>query len=105
MCVAIQGPNGIAVAEAGVDRVLEVRVRVDEAGQDRRVREVALGAAGADLDDPAVLEAHDGRLRSAARRPGSTQSAETAESRAERVRRRRRSARRSSSTEAQIEAS
>ena len=36
---AIQGAKREAVAEAGVDRVLEVRVRVDEARHDRRVRE------------------------------------------------------------------
>ena len=57
MCVASQGPNGVAVAEAGVDRVLEVRVRVDEARDDHGVGVVAFGAAGRDLDDLAVLEA------------------------------------------------
>src|SRR5262249_52893630 len=44
-----------AVAEAGVDRVLEVRVRVDEPRQDHRAGEVTLGAARGDVDDPPVL--------------------------------------------------
>ena len=46
----------LAVAEAGVDRVLEVRVRVDEARQDHRAFEdgARRGPVG-DLDDPSVL--------------------------------------------------
>ncbi len=61
-CVLDPGPERLAVAEAGVDRVLEVRVRVDEAGHDRRVGVVALGAARRHLDDPAALEAHEPAL-------------------------------------------
>ena len=49
------------VAEARVDRVLEVRVRVDEARDDRRVLEaLARSELGrrADRRDPPVLDAH-----------------------------------------------
>ena len=59
MCVLIHGAERQPVAEAGVDRVLEVRVRVDEARQDRRVGEVALGATGPHLDDSPVLVADE----------------------------------------------
>ena len=44
-----------AVAEPRVDRVLEMRVRVDEARKDQRVVVVALGAARGDLDDAPVF--------------------------------------------------
>ena len=92
------------VAEAGVVGVLEMRVRVHEARHDRRVGEVPVGAAGADLDDPSVLEADDAALD---RRPVDREHP------VRRYRRghvptgyvARRSARRSSSTEAQIDAS
>ena len=92
------------VAEAGVVRVLEVRVRVHEAGHDRRLGEVTLGAAGADLDDPPVLVADDAAFD---RRPVDREDP------VRRYRRghvptgyvARRSARRSSSTDAQIDAS
>src|SRR5581483_420754 len=45
------GSERRAVSEARVDRVLEMRVRVDEARQDRGRTEVALGAPLPDLDD------------------------------------------------------
>src|SRR5207244_1485253 len=44
------------VAEAGVHRVLEVRVRVHESGQDRGAVEVAFGSALADLCDLSAVE-------------------------------------------------
>ena len=47
----------LAVAEARVERVLEVRVRVDEARDDHRVVEVRRRASRRDLDDLAALEA------------------------------------------------
>jgi hypothetical protein len=48
-------PERLPVAEAGVHRVLEVRVRIDEARDDRRIRVVPFCAASGDLDDRAVL--------------------------------------------------
>ena len=60
--------EGQPVAEAGVDRVLEMGVRVDEARDDGRVGEAPALAelgGGPDGDDPAVLDRHgsvgDGR--------------------------------------------
>ena len=50
------GPEGLPVAEARVARVLEVRVRVDEAREDCGVLEVPFGATGADVHDLAAFE-------------------------------------------------
>ena len=47
----------LAVSEPGVRRVLEVRVRVDEARHDRRVCVMAIGVAPRHLDDCAALVA------------------------------------------------
>ena len=55
----IQRREGEPVAEAGVDGVLEVRVRVDEAGDDHRARVMRPGAElvdGADRGDAPVLD-------------------------------------------------
>ena len=79
MCMRSHGPNDEPVAEARVDRVLEVRVRVDEPRHDRRIREaLALRRA-----PPACRPPRSGRPRSRPRRArsaapstGSTQSAE-----------------------------
>ena len=56
----------LPVAEAGVDRVLEVRVCVDEPREDRRAVEVPLRPARLDRDDPPAVPAH---ARVAQRRP------------------------------------
>ena len=97
-------PERLPVAEAGIDRVLEVRVRVDEAGHDRGVREVALAAPPGHLDDTPVLVAHDPALD---RRPADGQHPVGADGchvpNVAAVA--RRALRRSSSTLAQIEAS
>ena len=105
MCVPSQSPNDSPVAEAGVDGVLEVRVRVDEPRQDHRAVVVALGAPAADLDDAAVLPGHVARLSSGGPSTGITQPAETARSRLDGGAEARGSAveRRSSRTESQIE--
>src|SRR5262249_16225114 len=55
-------PERLAVAEARVDGVLEVRVRVDESRDDRPVLEMALGACLRHLYDRAVLEADEPAL-------------------------------------------
>ena len=55
------GREGPAVAEAGVDRVLEVGVRVDEPREDRGVREVLPRAELRDRShrrDPVALDRH-----------------------------------------------
>jgi hypothetical protein len=55
-------PECLAVGEAGVHGVLEVRVCVHEAGDERRTFEVPRCASGLDRDDPALLEAHESFL-------------------------------------------
>ena len=90
------------VTEPSVHRVLEVRVRVDEARQDHRVVVVTLGAALGDLDDRSALVTHDAvpdrrpveREHPLGRDLAHVPAVATA-----------RPARRSSSTEAQIDAS
>ena len=68
------GDKREAVAEPGVDRVLEVRVAVDEAGDDHAPVEalaVPSSSAGADRGDPPVVSrSRPRRPRSARPRPG-----------------------------------
>ena len=73
------GREGEPVAEAGVDRVLEVRVRVDEAGDDRRVVE-ALALAELVAGPTAAMRPSSTRTapsRIGGPSTGSTQSAES----------------------------
>ena len=49
----------LAVAEAGIDGVLEVRVRVDEARQDHRPVAMVVRASRCDFRDPPVLPADE----------------------------------------------
>ena len=70
MCVASQSPNGRAVAEARVDGVLEVRVRVDEPRQDHRVVVVALALVRGRPRRSGRPPTRRSRSRPAGRRPG-----------------------------------